>query len=1137
MTKKNISKNKLLQIELSKIINPQKAVSRLKSYLDRTLVEKNFQKIVFNKRYSPYIIGEPFPKEYELVENKNFIIQGSLDEELWWTLQLINCYKEEINSFIILSDKYYSLFQHGFYDDANNCLFEIEKKFGLSNWLIESRIILLSKKDGLKEQKEYLYYVRDKLSTSTSTSLLTYYSSQKLESELSFEQFNKRFKKLWDDYPNIRDYFYIKCNPLNEKIVKLEDFIYGDSKLPVIDRYLGMKKAFYIILTDKNNYNLPIEKIKKYVFNLSVFIKDDELKPLLYNLKIYKFDELNIDNRDYVKALDYYTEGNYKHTHSICVDLINKKSEFWINIVELLVKCEIRDNEINLSNNFFATENMIKIVYLSFKSILLKDNLLIISVKKLFKMALELSSHHISNNILLFIHKNLKFYKLSPTEHSILEAKLRSVLYDIRNRDIFNLDERKRLIEVFSENYTNSTTYRLINLEKIDVNIPSYRENKYKILNNNNVISDENKISIYKKIIKEANVLDKFDAITNLSNLLFKIKRIEECIECVVDGYFMNNNLIYNLDIKELTEYITENHRFDFSNNICTSILYDLYSKYVSSSLDEIKAIRYEMFLEENGFTKASELIKKVNEFDSEKINHFLEFNCTMQIMDSSEYLLTTKEIEDERINICQFLVERDVSNKISLLKEIKNITESFLISNFITEIEQNKIYVNIEGIKTQLSSSFKEYYLRYNNLVNNVGDLRRRLTSQYIINNTYNINEPYPENDILPLLTNALNDTIEYFVYSSEYGLAGFLSTNIRHGKLYNFLTSSLLSSNLMIKKSNSFWQDFYKDNNDDCVSKLISALNDFTFKIDSLINNFIDTYIQIKTDEPEKENALFHYSFKKDIVIPLYNELEEEAAFEDFQNKLFDILWLKTEKNLEAIRNKIINELSIKFIDIFKELNQVLENIKSDLNLSLIRDSINRESTTIQRKIDNLVLWFTRQTSSNISDFEFNLPNNIVLEVINNVHMNHNLIIKLSILNEDLFKGSMLKGFVDILFILYDNAINSYKKEINSNLSKDFFLTFDRSNYKNNQYKLEVSNYINVDTNLDLLNQKLIEIKNNIRNKMIGHRVSTEGGTGFYKIVKILKYDLNLPNLFIDFYIDKKSYKFIVEIHFRRK
>ena len=108
MTKKNISKNKLLQIELSKIINPQKAVSRLKSYLDRTLVEKNFQKIVFNKRYSPYIIGEPFPKEYELVENKNFIIQGSLDEELWWTLQLINCYKEEINSFIILSDKYYS---------------------------------------------------------------------------------------------------------------------------------------------------------------------------------------------------------------------------------------------------------------------------------------------------------------------------------------------------------------------------------------------------------------------------------------------------------------------------------------------------------------------------------------------------------------------------------------------------------------------------------------------------------------------------------------------------------------------------------------------------------------------------------------------------------------------------------------------------------------------------------------------------------------------------------------------------------------------------------------------------------------------------------------------------------------------
>lgn len=1134
MSKKNISKSKLLQINLSKIINPEKAVSKLKFYFDRKLVEENFKKIAFNQRYSPYIIGNPFPKEYEIVENNNFIAQRSLDEELWWTLQVINCYREEINNFIVLSNKFYSLFHYGLYDDANNCLFEIEKEFGLSNWLIENRIILLSKKDGLKEQKEYLYYIRDKLSATTS--LLAYYNSQKVESELSFEQFNKIFKKSWEEYPNIRNYFFIKCNPLNEKIDKLEDFIYGDSRLPIIDRYVSLKKAFYIILTDKNNYDLSVEKIKKYIFNLSKFIEDNELKPLLYNLGISEFDKLNINNEDYVKALDYYTEGNYKYAHNICLNLIDQRSELWVNVIELLVKCEIRDNEINLSYDFLTNESIVKIVYLSFKSILLKDNLLISSVKKLFKIALELSNHHISNNILLFIHKNLKFYKLSPTEHSILEAKLRSILYDIRNRDIFEGDERKKLIGLFSKNYTNSTTYCLINSEKTNAGIPSYREDKYKILNNNNFISDEDTISIYQRIISEANILDKFNAIINLSNFLFKIKRIEECIECIIDGYFINNNLIYNLNIKELTEYITENHQFDFSSNINTSILYDLYSKYVSSSLDEIKAIRYEMFLEENGFTKASELIKEIDKFDSVKVNYFLEFNCTMQIMDSSEYLLDTKEVEEERINICQYLVEKGSSHKTSLLKEIKNITESSLISRYINEIEQNKIYVNIEGIKIQLASSFKEYYLRYTNLVYNVGDLRRKLISQYIMNTRYNHNEPYPENDIMPLLSNALSDTVEYFVFSSEYGLAGFLSTNIRHGKLYNFLTSSLLSSNLMIKKSSSFWQEFYNGENIDSVLKLIISLNRFTSEIDRLINDFINKYIQIKTNEPNKENALFDYIFKKDIVIPLYNELEEEASFEDFQNRLFDILWLKTEMNLEAIRNKITNELYIEFVNIFKELSQALENLKSNLNLSLIRDSINRESTIIQRKIDNLVLWFTRQSSLNIPDFEFSLPNNIVLEVINNVHMNHNLITKLTILNNDLFKGSMLKGFVDILFILYDNAINSYKKEINSNLAKDFFLTFDASTYKDNQYKFEVSNYISSDTNIDLLNQKLDEIKDNIRNKMIGHRVSTEGGTGFYKIVKILKYDLNLPNLFIDFYVNKETYKFIVEIHFRR-
>lgn len=1130
--KKSITNSKLFLIELSKSKNPINAVSRLKFYFDRTLVENNFNKIVSNKFYYPYIFGNPFPKEYEFVENDKYIIKRNLDDELWWTLQVVTYFQKEINDFIILSNKYYGLFYYGLYEDATNCLFEIENKFGLSNWLIENRIILLSKKNGLKEQKDYLYYIRDKLPPTTS--LLTYYASQKVESELSFEQFNKRFKKSWDEYETIRNYYYIKSNPLNEKIDKLEDFIYGDSILPIVDRYIGLKKSLYIIMEDKNNYGLSIKNINKYIYNLSKIIEDDELKPLLYNLGIHKYEELNIDIAHYVKALDYYTEGNYKQAHTICIELLDNKSEFWVNIIELLVKCEIRDNEIKLSDDYFVKESILKIIYLNFKSILLKDNLLVSSVKKLFKLALELSGHYISNNILLFIHKNLIFYSLSPTEHSIREAKLRNVIYDIRNRDILKEEQKKELLELFSKNYKNSTTYNLINLGKIDCNIPIYRKNKYKILNNN--IPDEEKILIYKKIIREANILDKFDAIINLSDFLFKSKRIKECIESIVDGYFLNNNLIYSLNIKELLEYVTDNHRYDFGDNICVPILYDLYSKYVSSALDDIKAIRYEIFLEENGFTKASELIKEIDKFDSDKVNYFLEFNCTMQIMDSSEYLFDTKEVEDERINICQYLVEKGSSNKISLLKEIKNITESSLISMCINEIEQNKIYVNIEGIKTQLVNSFKEYYLRYRSLVYNVGDLRRRLISQYIMNTKYNQNEPYPENDIMPLLWNALSDTSEYFVYSSEYGLAGFLSTNIRHGKLYNFLTSSLLSSNLMIKQSNSFWQEYYKETSSAIVLKLITFLNEFTCEIDKLINNFIDKYIQIKIDEPNKSSALFDYNFKKDIVIPLYNDLEEEASFEDFQNRLFHILWLKTEKNLEAIRFKITNELSVGFINIFKKLNQNLENLKNDLNLSIISDSINRESTLIQRKIDNLLLWFTRQTSQNINDFEFNLPNNIVLDVINNVHMNHGLKTKLNILNEDLFSGSMLKGFVDILFILYDNAINSYKREINSDLAKDFFLIFDTSTYKGNQYKLEVSNYISPNTNIDLLEQKLQEIKNNIKNKMIGHMVSTEGGTGFYKIVKILKYDLNLPNLFIDFYVNKEIYKFIVEIHFRR-
>lgn len=55
----------------------------------------------------------------------------------------------------------------------------------------------------------------------------------------------------------------------------------------------------------------------------------------------------------------------------------------------------------------------------------------------------------------------------------------------------------------------------------------------------------------------------------------------------------------------------------------------------------------------------------------------------------------------------------------------------------------------------------------------------------------------------------------------------------------------------------------------------------------------------------------------------------------------------------------------------------------------------------------------------------FTFNLPISIAEEIIKNIHVNMDVKIGKNINRNDEFEGNNLKGFVDILYILFENAI----------------------------------------------------------------------------------------------------------------
>jgi hypothetical protein len=1120
------SEQKDFFLKIARLKNPIWITNYLKKDAAKRLVKNNFSKLISNPLIKNNILGSTFPINYKDIETEAMVSQGTLEQEVWWTYLNVIYHSEKINLFISKSEQFNNLLLYAKYEEASNILNEIKYELGLSHWYIENKLLLLSKMNGLKEQKEYAETIRKELPNASA--LLVYHFSQKLENELSYEQYDKNFKKMWRDYPNIKTYFEFKANSLNADPENLVYFLYFERESPTIDKYISLKKTLFAICSNNNYSSLPVDFLNKYLIKLDNNIKDIELKPLLIKSTKLNYNDIDIDNSKYIRILDLYTMGYYKESYDLCLKELENYLTFNINLIEILIKSEIRcatdDNliEVSIDNN-----SIIFNIYEYYKSIILKDENLINSINKLLKIALELSSLSISTVITQFIYKNIPFYNIPVADSSLKTGGLHTFLYDVREQSIIDDARYRILITDMQKTYQESITYQLLNKENfnIDEKIPSFRLQKYNIKINPETIPKEQQIEIYKDIIKNGNILDKYYAIVELSYLYFKYKEIQNCIKAIVEGYLFNKSLIYNLPLQEIIEYIEQYHSTDFDKDIETSILYELYSKYISNKFDSQKMIRYEIFLEENGYTKPSELINNYERFDKNKLDFFLQFNCKSQILDSSIYFENTEEVESERINICQFLVEQKVSSSHILLKEIKNITEQSLISKYIQVIEQNKIYVNEEGIKSKLQSNLAEYYLRYIDLVKNSTTLKRDLNNKVLINNTFGVNIPYPKNDIIPLLQNALSDVKEYFVFSNEYGLNGFISTNIRHGKLYNFLTSSLIKSNLFIKQDNAYWQiNFQID------AKIMEILATFSNDIEKSINGFKDQYIQIVTDKENTKNGLFRYDLTEEISIAIYNQLDEEPSFEEFENILLEVLWRHTEINLENIRYIILNELIPKIQHIFKELNLKIETIQNKNNLSEIRDVIRHESTILQRNLETLKQWFTRQTISSIADFEFTLPVSITKEVIKNVHANNFIKLNADIKIKDKFKGLFLKGFVDILYILFDNAIKHSDSEC-----EKINLLLDKSDKKQYEYRLYVTNQIKENLNIKLNTQKIEEIRDNIRNKMYGQSVGTEGGTGFYKIVKILTYDMVMGNRFIDFYYQDD--KFIVEIHFGKR
>lgn len=410
--------------------------------------------------------------------------------------------------------------------------------------------------------------------------------------------------------------------------------------------------------------------------------------------------------------------------------------------------------------------------------------------------------------------------------------------------------------------------------------------------------------------------------------------------------------------------------------------------------------------------------------------------------MKSSVEFDSIDKVIEERLSILWFLKDWDNDNK-KYINEIREISQIINTKQRIKCVNESKIYVDVNGLKDSIKEVYLEKFNRYNKLSN--------IDNEYILIDIYDKNIQKSLSDLDNNFVKHMNSQKyilfkELFIYlrneflfNNTYGLDNFLGSRIRHGCLYfalikNFTKHNLFSSKIDEKSDNYDLNIYWDQKVSDAIktneySLFKHALSEFSRKINDKINEINKKWIRIKTEE-KNIDGMIDFSFSEKILYAAFDIVNSINDKDIFFEQIIDYFWYIVNNGLEKIRYRINNELKTSLIYFLKELEINLNQIKTgefyDKYLKEVYNDINICKANLSVNLNSISQWFIKKSDIEYLDFNMNDLLDTCIQINNQIYYkDENIKIKRSINNNIIFSGDVFIYFMDILNILYLNAL----------------------------------------------------------------------------------------------------------------
>lgn len=544
-------------------------------------------------------------------------------------------------------------------------------------------------------------------------------------------------------------------------------------------------------------------------------------------------------------------------------------------------------------------------------------------------------------------------------------------------------------------------------------------------------------------------------------------------------------------------------------------IVFDIYSRFVSTARDAERVDAFRDFLRARRVHHASEIINSANDLNVEQLIYFLTNVCVLDMLDQSLALKTTRSVEDERAKILvqasELIVKAGRVPPQALADELQDIRTRQVIRETTFQLDQSKIFVDTGGIRKTVGPQLREQWHRYRSLALGGLDTEVEIFNEELKaafgDRVTVLHLDLPQTERNRLFARIVAEITYQFASSKVFGLDANLSTNIRHGFILRELRKPFVTRNLVTNRptpsegylKNDQWIGRLTDTIDEATT-LTSALTRLSEAVDNEIEYIVTRVLRVRSELVP--DGVFDYQLTAVQIQLLEKSIGQCDDFDEFLDGIFQFLFTRTERNLEHVRLVLTNRSLATLLQGLSSLEAAASTFPFDASALII--ALNATRPEIRSAIERVASWFKLSVSRQYQDYSLRIAFEAAVATVASYYSRIKIRHNYSAAGFISMAGWTLPYFTRIFSIIVENAA------VHSGIVEGELELICLATVCDKQLSITVTNQMGEAFDLESLRLRIDELNENFGREAASDYVRLEGKSGYPKIWKILKHDL---------------------------